>query len=521
VTHIIFTSLDRFSREQSTEFGKRLDILADKGIDLLICTDLARKYDLSKQSIRDELIKKSEYSYMVSVQTAETVVVRKRSRAKNMLIPPAPAFGYAVDKGNEKRADGKRINGRWKVLPQNEELMAISECGNMFINGDSTTAIVKHMAGTGLLLRSAKYPEGNSKTGWTWASLKRILTNPIYCGDYVQFKWKCGKLRAAGKSFNVEDYSIHRKKGSAERFKTRMEIQPQENQTIIRLEDQRDGDFNNLSAVAIFSREEHDKITARVKLKHKGVGTRGSLKKNLLTSKGKCGHCGGPLFGYVSKSKDQYIYYYCSNARNSPEKCPGGTKTVKESELLQDVFANYYANCSDDVDTVKKECVEKLKDMSKSGNYRELKKQLADWKEYKFGLIDGGKLNSGDFEQAERRIAEIQHQMENLTFSASLVPERYEGDEFSLTSEIVAITQGASTTNLQKKARDLEVSLETIQYSQPLIDDVLESFQVSWIVGEGHNKTANVNIKYRLGSSATTFTKQWMETQQNLIAQTG
>jgi hypothetical protein len=188
---------------------------------------------------------------------------------------------------------------------------------------------------------------------------------------------------------------------------------------------------------------------------------------------------------------------------------------------LQDVFANYYANCSDDVDTVKKECVEKLKDMSKSGNYRELKKQLADWKEYKFGLIDGGKLNSGDFEQAERRIAEIQHQMENLTFSASLVPERYEGDEFSLTSEIVAITQGASTTNLQKKARDLEVSLETIQYSQPLIDDVLESFQVSWIVGEGHNKTANVNIKYRLGSSATTFTKQWMETQQNLIAQTG
>jgi DNA invertase Pin-like site-specific DNA recombinase len=493
VQYIVVTSLDRLSREEVGDFTKRIDTLRDNGIDLLVAVELPRKYDLSKGGIRNEVCHRAEYSHEVSRQTSQTTIMRKRSRAQQMLIPPKDAFGYTVDKGNDKRPDGKRVNGNWKIVPNTEELECLRAVGEMFIRGRSTTEMLDYLAERNMVVKSPRYPEGN---GFTWQTLKRVLSNPIYTGEYRQFKYKSGKLHTAGNGYSLEEYSIYRKKGSARRYKTRMEPQPMENQTIIPLEDQTEGEFRYLKDVAIFTKAEHQKIIDRLNTKSKVVLQRSS--KHLFAGFLRCGHCGGSLQTGISRWTKKH-FLFCSNQRNGRRQCEGGAKTIDEDVLLREILDVYYRTAMDYSEKFVAEANNRLLEMGASDTFIELKGKLNGWKRYRSKLIDEGKLETEEFEDAERRLADLQQQIDNLSVSDTFQVDRYPEDDWSLTSGVVAALKPHNNPEFGKRKEDKSTALYWLAHdlhsrlletkelprSRELIADILDQATLWWTVRDG------------------------------------
>lgn len=151
-------------------------------------------------------------------------------------------------------------------------------------------------------------PSGRVK-GWRFDSIKVILENLVYTGDYAGCRWSYGKY--------------HRIKGGRVAKSTGRTRNPQSEWIIRR--DHHD---------AIIDRRTYDRAQAIL-----AVGKTGRspypVESNpyILSGLLRCGRCGRPLHGISGGLGRRFRYYECSNRKhNGPEACEGST--VREDKLL-------------------------------------------------------------------------------------------------------------------------------------------------------------------------------------------
>ena len=530
VQQIVVASLDRLSREETTDFSKRLETLRNSNIDLLIATDLPVKYDLSKRSVRGDLIERAKFSHETSVQTARNVLRGLKNKAYQMAIPPKEGFGFKVIKNPKRLYGGKVDNSDWKVEPIQNELDALRTVGLMFIAGEKTTAMVDYLIINGLNIRSREYPEGNT---FCWNALKKLLKNPIYKGDYVKFRYKAGKIFTSGSGFGIEEYNRHRKKGSETHFRNRIEEQPEENRTIRTLSEQTVGEFRYLKSVAVFSEDEFEKIQDRFRAKHRNVGKRDSLRKYDFTGFGKCGHCGSALIG-GKKWHTKEIHYFCQRNRNAGlSGCSsGGGKNIDQKQLLYDLLVGYYIGCAFNPHWVLESAIEKQKEFSLTDEAKQIKVKIQGWRDFRDDLIDKGKFGSQEYRNAETKIEQAEKELEQMCSLKKFEVQRYKHDGLSLTKHIVnAIEMDdeerveqlrfihfKSTENLKqlplwfrsnrekennnsRMLKQLKNFMEST--SREFVEDILDSFEIEW-----HSKpkqhiseVKRIRFNYKIGFS--------------------
>ena len=543
ITAILVAELSRFSREDTQDAVGRIETLQNAGVDLLICNRMPRLYDLSDYEDREEILNELKYAHMYSRNQAETVINRKRSRADRMVMPPPQSFGFTVERDKETDKD------TWWLVPDKEKLNIIRTAGLMFIDGKSGCEITSHFNDSGYLTDKGK--------AWTYQTIKRVLENRIYSGDYVAFKWKSGRLKTAGKGYMSENYTGTRKKGSDRVYKLRMEEQPEENWSITLCEDQTEETVfikkyvssvfdNDLSAdvyvetmrlvprteagakpviknstipVKVFSRDEQKAIATRILSKKGTRVTTREKTKHLFTGFLKCGHCGGPMIGRYSTTKEKYIYYFCYTQRNatiSKRKnmhrcCTGGGKTIRESVLLKEVFYPYYQTCLEFPEKVLNSCKEKMKEMWYSDKFIDKKIQVENLTRHKLNLKRDGKDDSFEYKQTVEDINSIEKEMENMPLRLAKDIRRYDGDEMSMTSAISAAVIDDDSKRLRATAIELITSVDDLIPTRDFVGDVLDSAVAHWHLQDvetgrqTRNALAKLEFRYRLGFDATAF----------------
>jgi hypothetical protein len=512
IDQVLFAELSRFSREDTQDAAARFEQFQTAGVRIVFCNRMPRLYDLDDYQDRTEIFKELEFAHMYSRMQAETVISRKRARAERMLIPPYPSFGFQVLR--TKKDVNKDI---WWIVPDSEKLDIIRKAGEMFVAGESTEKIVALFRDSGFLT--------DKKKEWTWVTIRRILVNPIYCGDYVHFKWKSGRIKSAGAGYAAEDYTGTKQKGV--RYVMKMEEQPEENQTIKLLEDQKqetcrvkwevngwipdpDGEEvlkNTTSPCQVFTRIQHQSIVDRVQAKHIGKRSRPTRKKHLLTGFGKCSNCGGPLCGHLTKkTKVPHTYYFCTHERFK-KACSGGSKTIRESDLLKHIMHQYYFTVWQHPEIVLEQVREHLKEIQFGDEYRDITDKIAGLETHLQNLAERNKIGTTQYSRTEERIFELEKRRETMPVTdASSIP-RYDGDEMSLTSAITSEVLRGDANRIKKKAGQFLHILDwdASELSRDLISDVLDSFRVDWIINDGPNQVGKIHVKYRLGFTSTEF----------------
>jgi DNA invertase Pin-like site-specific DNA recombinase len=530
VKQIVVASLDRLSREETTEFTRRLEALRNASIDLLIATELPVRYDLSKRSVRNDLIERAKFSHETSVQTARNVLRGLKNKAYQMQIPPRQTFGFRVIKNPKKMFGGKIDNSDWKVEPIEKELQALRKVGLMFINGSTTTEMIDYLVENQIKIKSRYYPEGNT---FCWNALKALLKNPIYKGDYVKFRYKSGKIFTAGAGFGIEEFNRHRKKGSETNFKNRMEVQPEENWTCRTLAEQVAGEYRYLKPVAIFTEEEFEQIQDRFRAKHKKVKSRETLRKYDFTGFGKCSHCGASLLGN-KREGDNSVFYYCQRNRFSGlSGCStAGGKNIDQKQLLHDLLLGYYLVCAFNPQAVLESAIEKQKELSLSPDGQKVRLKIQGWKDFRDDLIDKGKFGSAEFRNAEMKIEDAERELQQLSVPVKYEVKKYKHDGLSLTKHIVeALEKNGDGReellkfihlkaignfhqipiwfggNRIKNSPDSRLAKSLDEFvnstSRDFVEDILQSFEIEWHPKpKGHiSEVKKIRFNFKLGFS--------------------
>ena len=273
-----------------------------------------------------------------------------------------------------------------------------------------------------------------------------------------------------------------------------------------------DGDYteylaNTTAPVQIFDEQESAKIFDRFDTQSVGVKKRPQLSKHLLTGFCKCSHCGGSLIAGKSRSKDQYIYYFCHNARAAKKenRCPGGNKIIPENLLLGCILWEYYQTAVDEPERVIRECVETAKEMRYSDEYRELKIKIRNISNAIGEMLERGEDDSPVYENLTGRLEELQKREKLLPVVKARDIQRYDGDEWSLTSQIsTAIVDGDVSAAARKAQEGIDALVENrIIPTKRFLEDVIENVSVEWEIRDGRNVVQRLQMAFRLGFKAT------------------
>jgi site-specific DNA recombinase len=300
---IVCWDQDRFGRFDSLESGFWIHPLRELGIHLATVgqgiinwTDFQGRMIFSIQT-------EAKHQFLVDLSRNTTRGELGKAMTGQWVSGPTP-FGYASQAGRDE--NGKLTHRL--VLGDEGHVALVIRIFDAYDGGASLRGIRDQLNSEGK----------NPRTGNLWHenSIKHILTNPLYTGDYI---WPRASY---GRYHRVRDGAISREKG---------EIGEQ-----IILPD---------NHPAVISREQFQRVAERLKQNRKSTTPLRNGGNYLLTGLLYCKNCGSKMYGFTNP-KGPYQYYRCSgNTHYGQAKC--GVNNVRQDELLGEVCSALEAWASD------------------------------------------------------------------------------------------------------------------------------------------------------------------------------
>lgn len=314
---IVFRDDSRFGRSSEIDMGDILKPFKEKGIRIIFCKFGCIAYDL--RDATDAKILSSQiaagYAYVEAI--ANNVVTSKYTRCQTMKEPPTECYGVSVHRDEEDK-------DRWEVVADKEKLGLVKQLGKMFIDGVSKFKICQFANEAGFKsLRGNKLASG---------SLDRMLSNPLYVGDYVKLKTKAGKLRTSSKGGIPVSYTRNEKIVDRKTKKGKNFVEKREEPLVIH----KDVDFLIDAGVKIFNREEHNQILYRLQSSKFGNDERKTKRKWGLTGKVFC-ECGVRMRG-VKMANTGVPVYECDRNKGGCKN----RKKISEIDISKAIMESYY-----------------------------------------------------------------------------------------------------------------------------------------------------------------------------------
>ena len=504
---IVVTNFDRICRQTLFDaITSLIKPLSELGFKFLFC-NYPLIVDPSDTNDQDLLMNWAKASYIYVESLANNVCRVFWSRAKDMKTPIAPAFGFEVRTDRVKRRSGRSEIVDWHIVPNTHELKALRKAGMMYADGIAKTEICRYLnEDVGVKTSNLRNTRGGNP--WQIRSLERTLINSCYNGTYEKCKTKNGQIKSVGEMGVAQQYSKYKKAGTPGQYKSR--IEPNEHSIVIRMEKQEDHEKTKelsnglhskiLEPLKIFDDDTFDKILSRYK--ERGRNSFRQLRTWSLSGVCKCGTCGGPMRGRTrNKGPRQGSHFYaCEMARLYSGTC-GGLKGVDEQVLIENIMGLYYGVCTVHPDEVLVKVNETKKQMVASEEKLRAMKDLVraeEFEQYVFGR-DGG--NSSTYQRAEQDVLARRTAIEKMDDDKDFEINNYDGDKYSLTSELVSLGIDDWVTlftlaKIKKTEFEKQYTDGNFELTKDLVDDILEDV-VIYFDGTPYKTGTRKNLKYR------------------------
>ena len=243
----------------------------------------------------------SKHDYLV--QLSKDVMRGQQEATKNASWLGMPPYGYRIEGGNK----AKRL-----VIDSPGQMRVVQRIFQEFVNeGRSMSDVARRLQADGIV------PPGIRKRGkheWRYDSVRVILENPAYAGDYASRRVSYGKYHT------MQNGQAVRNTGG------RKAVRNPEPQWVVRRD----------THEAVIDRQTFDRAQAMLAVYKEKMGRRRFTPETnpfLLNGLLRCGKCGGPMWGDTVEGRK---FYRCGTwQRNGAEACEG-TK-VSEPEILEDL----------------------------------------------------------------------------------------------------------------------------------------------------------------------------------------
>jgi site-specific DNA recombinase len=282
----------RFGRFNSLEFGYYVFPLCQAGIYLVTTQDGVVDWEGSTGRIANCV--KQEGRHQQLLDHSANVTRGQLNAVKAGSWVGCPPYAY--------RLEGPRKHKRL-VLDDPAKALVVRRIFREFVEGRTMKEIARRLNAEGYVS-----PSGRVK-GWRRDTIKVILRNPAYAGDFFSGKSHAGKYHTA--RLGVVSKAVKRC------------LKPVAEWLVIR-------DHHE----AIVDRPTFEKAQSILD-RGRTLSPRYTSETNPYVLSGllRCGLCGAPLHGIADK---RYRYYECANSkRNGTEACPG--TTVREDRVLHSI----------------------------------------------------------------------------------------------------------------------------------------------------------------------------------------
>jgi DNA invertase Pin-like site-specific DNA recombinase len=293
-TAIICWDRARFGRFDSIEYGHYVFPLREAGIHLATVIDGVTDWSDASGRIVANVLQEGKHQQLID--HSANVTRGQLGAANNGSWIGSPPYAYRVE-GPKK---SKRL-----ILDDPGKVAVVRRIFKEYTReGLSLNAIAVRLNAEGYL------SPGGRVNGWRFDTVKVILENPAYTGDYVACRYSYGKYHT------IKRGNVAKANGRCRR--------PQEEWIVRR--DHHD---------AIIDRptfEEAQTILARGKT-GRSPHTR-ETNPYILSGLLRCGRCGCMLYGLDCRGPSRF--YECGNRKyNGPENCEG--TTVRENKVLEGI----------------------------------------------------------------------------------------------------------------------------------------------------------------------------------------
>jgi DNA invertase Pin-like site-specific DNA recombinase len=354
---VLVRSQDRFSRAEPRYFFPAANPFIDAGIGL-VCVDTGPvDWDtaIGQAVAAINSFAKNQYVRDLAYNSVGGTVQAVRERGGWVGMPP---YGFVVVRVPCPEANRKSYARLVKDAARPERPALALELFERYATGEvSLRALARDLNARGV-------PPAHGKAGEKWSppTLKRLLSNPAYCGDTVYNRTSQGKLAhvQGGEAAKVgRDERLRRAKALREREgrrpkggkKARGQSRPR---------------FDNDPSEWVAHRDTHEPLVGRelfAKVQAALPQRRGRKGERAAEGKGshaylfsglvRCGRCGRSMQGQVAyklRSGEPVRRYVCSGNNNN------GTcryRVVYEKELIDTIGLGLYVNLVNDPERLK------------------------------------------------------------------------------------------------------------------------------------------------------------------------
>jgi DNA invertase Pin-like site-specific DNA recombinase len=284
----------RFGRFDSIEYGFYVFPLREAGVALVTVVDGLVDWSAMGGRIVENVMQEGKHQQLID--HSANVARGQLGAAQNGGWIGSPPYAYRIE--GPKKA--KRL-----VLDDPGKARVVRRIFEEYVGEKrSLGEIARRLNDDGVLS-----PRGRLH-GWDFDSVRTILGNPNYTGDYH------GARTSYGKYHRIESGRVARAGG-------RRRSRKPESEWIVRRD----------THESLVAREVWEAAQARLSEKKTGRAAYTSdTTPYLLSGLLRCGRCGGPLHGMDSR---QYLYYKCKIHKHDEQACPG--TTVRQDQLLRSI----------------------------------------------------------------------------------------------------------------------------------------------------------------------------------------
>jgi DNA invertase Pin-like site-specific DNA recombinase len=298
----------RFGRFNSIEYGYYVYPLWQAGVHLATVMEGVRDWDDPTTRIVENVHQEGRHKDLLDHSANVTRGQLGSMNAGSWI--GSPPYAYRIE-GARK---AKRL-----VLDDPGKVRIVQRIFREFIDGRSMHNIAERLNAEGVVSPGGYIPGTKVRNkqgqvvvrGWRWDSVKVILENPAYTGDYAACRWSYGRYH------RIKDGKVEKSTG-----RTRNK---DASQWIVHRDHHE----------AIVDRETFDRAQQRLALTKPGKNPRYTPEENpyLLSCLLRCGRCGSMLYALTKQSRK---YYECGNRHyNGKGACEGCT--VREDFILKSI----------------------------------------------------------------------------------------------------------------------------------------------------------------------------------------
>jgi DNA invertase Pin-like site-specific DNA recombinase len=315
---ILCWNQDRFGRFDSIEAGKWIHPLREAGIRLVTVNDGPIDWNDFAGRILYQVKQEGKHEFLKDL--SRNILRGQLEAINNGSWVGRPPYAYRVV-GPKKK---KRL-----VLGDPGQVRVVQRIFREYVEeGRSPNEIAARLNAEGFVMPNGWIPNSvvkGRKVRWEFGTVKLILLNPAYCGDFA------GNRNSTGKYNRIADGKVVKREGNPNKPRGKDRHKPKQEWTVRR--------DNHEAIIDRPTWEQAQTLLAR----GKGGRNQHTPEANpyIFTGLLRCGKCGCPLWGTVTKKTKtgkpcERTYYECRNRKHNGEGACEGT-TVREDAVLYSI----------------------------------------------------------------------------------------------------------------------------------------------------------------------------------------